>query len=171
MIARHASSAGIGVIAAGLLAGCVYQPPPAYSYYLVPCAPAAVAGAAPTAEIPFSGSSQPPALPPGGGQVAGAATAPGGSMAAANECVAAVPNYASGAYYGGYQYPYEDPSLGYWDPSGDYWGGPFLGAGAGWWGGGVYGGGFYGRGFGRGRGGGRGGGGRGGGHGGGGHGR
>jgi hypothetical protein len=116
MIRRYTLGLGAAVIAAQL-AGCASQAVPAFSYYPVPCPPAAVAGAPPAPNAASPGESPPSATLPPSAPAAGAPTAPGAPDAAgphaapAANCVVAVPDndydYAAGYHpYWDYGWPY-----------------------------------------------------------------
>jgi hypothetical protein len=83
---------------AAQLAGCAYQPVPAYSYYPVPCPPtvAADALAPPNPASPVKHPSI-AAVPPSASP-ASAPAATGAPPAPASNCVLAVPNYYAAGY-------------------------------------------------------------------------
>jgi hypothetical protein len=102
-------------VIAAQLAGCAYQPVPAYSYYAAPCPPTAAADtlATPNAASPVENPSI-TGLAPLASRVSTPAAA-GAPPAPAPSCVVAVPNYYAAGY------------APYWDDGWPYYGGIGLG--------------------------------------------
>jgi uncharacterized membrane protein YgcG len=111
---RRILTAIVALIAAGQLAGCTYQPIPAYSYQLVPCTPTASVGA-PAASDAASPEKIPATTPPPANAL-NAPPVPGAAAtlpSTAANCVAAVPNDNAAEYPYANYYPY-------WDVGGPY---------------------------------------------------
>jgi hypothetical protein len=113
---------GIAIVATVLLAGCtVYEPPPGYAYYPVPCPPNSGGATAPsTSAQPTGATSQggtvspipappPTANAPASDNAPGTVTPPPPAVVAApsgDGCYALVPAGGAGyAYYPRYYYP------------------------------------------------------------------